>query len=243
MHIIKLDAINSTNTYLRALSGEKILKDYTVVITNNQTEGRGQRGTEWCSESGKNLTLSVFKDVSAFDLTHPFIISIITSVAVLKAMHYFSIPKLKIKWPNDILSENKKICGILIENIIKQQQYKASIIGIGININQTEFQNLPQASSLKKITGRLFDLDEVAKVILNHLKNTFESFENGQVDALKKSYESNLFRKNKPSTFKDDKGHLFTGYIKSVSESGALQVLLEDGIVRAFNLKELTLLY
>lgn len=243
MLIIKLNAIPSTNSYLRKLGSEKPLKDYTVVLTTNQTEGRGQRGTSWESEPGKNLALSVFKDVSGLALEQSFLISIVTSLAVLRGLKTLGVPKLKIKWPNDILSENKKICGILIENVIQQQQYKASIIGIGINVNQTSFPNLPQASSLKNITGRVFDFDELTNCILNELEKGFTLLENGKITDLKKDYENHLFRKNKPSTFKDANGNFFTGYIKNVSDSGALQVLLEDGIVRAFDLKALTLLY
>ena len=243
MSLIKLNAIPSTNSYLRALSSENRLEDYTVVITENQTAGRGQRGTSWVSEPDKNLTFSVFKDVSAINLKQPFLISIVTSLAVLRALNTLAIPKLSIKWPNDILAENKKICGILIENVIKNKQYKASIIGIGVNINQNRFDNLPQASSLKIITGRVFNSEEVMKAILKELKKSFKQLEKGEIEALKDTYDDYLFRKNKPSTFKDAEGHFFSGYIKNVSESGALQILLEDGIVRAFDLKELTLMY
>ncbi|GAA4281423.1 biotin--[acetyl-CoA-carboxylase] ligase [Gaetbulibacter aestuarii] len=243
MLIIKLDAIPSTNSYLRMLSSEKRLKDYTVVQTTNQTEGRGQRGTSWYSEPGKNLALSVFKDVSGISLKQSFLISIVTSLAVLRCLKTFGIPKLKIKWPNDILAENKKICGILIENVIQQHQYKGSIIGIGLNVNQITFNNLPQASSLKSITGRNFNFDELTNGILKELKKGFKNLEKGKIDDLKLDYEEHLFRINKPSTFKDAEGNMFSGYIKNVSDSGALQVLLEDGIVRAFDLKALTLMY
>ena len=243
MLIIKLDAIDSTNSYLRKLSGEKFLKDFTVVMTANQKQGRGQRGTSWVSEPGKNLALSVFKDVTSLSLDQSFMISVVTALSVIHALKSFGVPKLKIKWPNDILSENKKICGILIENVISKNQHKDSIIGIGLNVNQTTFDQLPQASSLKSITGRVFDLEELTHAILKELKKTFKRLESESGDNLRAAYESLLFRKDKPSTFRNTTGELFSGYIKSVSGSGALQVLLEDGIVKSFELKELTLLY
>ncbi len=243
MFIVKLNAIDSTNSYLRKLSAEEIVQDYMTVIAKEQTNGRGQMGTVWSSQSAKNLTFSVFKDVSQFDLEHPFYISIVTSLALLKTLQFFSISRLSIKWPNDILSEDKKICGILIENVIKQNNINASIIGVGLNVNQTEFKNLPKASSLKIISGKVFDLDEIVHVILKNLKHYFLLLKKGHYDILKNDYETYLFRKNKPSTFKDEEGVVFSGFIKGISMSGNLQVLLEDAIIKEFDLKEIQLLY
>jgi len=243
MHIIKLNATDSTNSYLKTLCTNERIADYTAVVAKEQTNGRGQMGTVWNSESSKNLTFSVYKDILEYDLEHPFYISIITSLAILKTLRFFSIPKLSVKWPNDILSENKKICGILIENVVKQNNFSSSIIGIGLNVNQVEFDNLPKASSLRLISGRIFDLDEVAQVVINNLKHYFNILKKGQVDVLKAKYEAALFRKNKPSTFQDAEGLVFSGFIKSVSNSGNLQVLLEDAVVKEFDLKTITLLY
>ena len=143
MHIIKLNAIDSTNSYLRQLCTKNKLEDYTIVTAKTQTKGRGQMGTFWHVQEGKNLTCSVFKRFDKFPVDHSFYISIVTSLAIVRALHRFNVPKLRVKWPNDILSEEKKICGILIENIVKQSQLEASVIGIGLNVNQSEFQNLP----------------------------------------------------------------------------------------------------
>lgn len=243
MPIIKVNAIDSTNSYLRRLSVEKKMEDYTVVVAKHQTNGRGQMGTVWESQEAKNLTFSVFKDVSKVYIEHPFYISIVTSLAILKALQSFKIPKLSVKWPNDILSANKKICGVLIENVIKQNNLYASIIGVGLNVNQTTFNNLPQASSLKVVTGQVFNLDEVLNSILFCLKSYFLELENGNLSRLKEEYETYLFRKNKPSTFKDAEGVVFSGFIKAISVSGNLQVLLEDNITKEYDLKDISLLY
>ncbi|WP_166965803.1 biotin--[acetyl-CoA-carboxylase] ligase [Yeosuana marina] len=243
MPIIKLDAIDSTNRYLRKLTNEEVVKDYTTVVTKHQTNGRGQMGTIWNSESSKNLTFSVFKDVSKQHIEYPFYISIATSLALIKSLQSFSIPKLSVKWPNDILSEDKKICGILIENVIKQSHITASIIGIGLNINQTQFEGLPKASSLKLLSGRTFYLDEVLDVVLKNLKYYFNILKSQDYSNLKREYEMYLFRKNKPSTFKDAEGCVFSGFIKNVSVSGNLRVLLEDEIIKEYDLKDITLLY
>lgn len=242
MHIIKLNATDSTNSYLRKLCNATFVDDFTVVTTKKQTQGRGQMGTVWDSEASKNLTFSVFKDLSEVYIEAPFYISMITALSLIKAIESFGIPRLSIKWPNDILSADKKICGVLIENVIKQAHFKASIIGIGLNVNQTLFKNLPRASSLKIISGREFDLDELTMAIISNLKTYFNLL-SIERNSIKAEYEKYLFRKNKPSTFKDAEGNMFSGFIKSVSNSGHLQVMLEDNILKRFDLKEITLLY
>ncbi|WP_053991405.1 biotin--[acetyl-CoA-carboxylase] ligase [Mangrovimonas sp. TPBH4] len=243
MHIIKLSAIDSTNSYLRQLSTAQDLEDYTVVMTERQTQGRGQMGTEWTSQEAKNLTVSVFKDISFLKVEDQFFISIAVALAVSDVLRQCNLKRVKVKWPNDILSENKKIAGILIENVIKQNQIQYTIIGIGLNVNQTEYVNLPQASSMRLMAGNVFDRDEVLTLVIQKMELYFGMLENGQTKSLKKLYEKRLFRINKPSTFKDVEGHLFSGFIKGVTNSGSLEVLLEDEVLKTFDLKEITLLY
>ena len=243
MHIIKLDAIDSTNAYLKRLNAIEPLEDYTVVMAKHQSDGRGQMGTKWESQASKNLMVSVFKDVSFVDLEHHFYISIVISLSIIDALQSFNIKKLKVKWPNDILSESNKVAGILIENVIKNNQLQASIIGFGLNVNQTEFKNLPNASSLRNTSGQLFNLDEVLHKILTNLERYFLLLKQEHFELLMRTYESHLFRKNKPSTFKDAKGHLFLGFIEAVSNSGSLQIRLEDDIIQEFDLKAVTLMY
>ncbi|EDP95626.1 biotin--[acetyl-CoA-carboxylase] ligase [Kordia algicida OT-1] len=243
MKIIKLDAIDSTNTFLRQLSWEQKLDDFTIVIAASQTAGKGQMGTVWDSEKGKNLTFSVFKKISCLENDEGFYISIATSLAIYNALKHFQIPKLTIKWPNDILSENQKICGILIENVIQNSKMTAAIIGIGLNVNQTNFEALPNATSLKQRTGIHFDLDEVMFQIAGQLKKYSELITARSFEILKMEYESLLFRKDKPSTFKDKTGNMFMGFIQGVADDGKLNVLLEDEIMAEFDLKEIKLLY
>ncbi len=242
MPIIKLDAIDSTNNYLRRLINVEEVADYTIVLAKEQTQGRGQMGTVWNSEKGKNLTFSVFKDLSVHDIEFPFYISMAISLAIFKTFKTLNIPDLKIKWPNDILSADKKICGILIENVIKNK-LSSTIIGIGINVNQTLFINLPKVSSLKKITGVHYNLDEILQLIMRYTKEYSKLLQDGKYDIVKNEYEDNLFRKNKPSTFKDAEGVLFSGFIKGITKYGKLQVILEDEIIKKYDLKEITLMY
>ncbi|MDW5287723.1 biotin--[acetyl-CoA-carboxylase] ligase [Formosa sp. PL04] len=243
MRIIKLDAIDSTNTYLKQLSTCELLQDFTVVVAKQQTMGRGQMGTVWESEASKNLMFSVFKDVSYVPVEKQFYISMATAIAIYKALKKLMVPKVQIKWPNDILSDKKKICGVLIENIVKQGGLRDSILGIGVNVNQTDFSGLPRASSIVNRVGRLYDLDEVLHHIIVELKECFAWLERGQYYKIQEEYESALFKKDKPSTFLDAEGSMFIGFILGVSDFGNLKVLLEDQIIKEFDLKELTLLY
>ena len=243
MRIIKLSAIGSTNTFLRQISSAEFVEDYTVVVAEHQTNGRGQMGTDWMVQDGKNLTFSVFKDASFLPMENHFFISIVVSLSVNAVLKRLKIPRTHIKWPNDILAENKKVCGILIENVIKNNKLTASIIGIGLNVNQTEFHNLPNASSLLKLTGKPFSIDEILNNIIETLQHNFKRLQNKEFDSLKKEYETQLFRKNKPSTFRDTKENLFSGYIQGISKDGCLRILLEDEMVKEFDLKEIQLLY
>ncbi len=243
MNVIKLNAIDSTNTYLRELAAKRMLDDYTVVVTNYQTRGRGQRGASWSSQKGKNLMFSVFKRNCCVSVDDQFYISMVTSLAIIKTLQSFQVPKLAVKWPNDILSEQKKICGILIENVIKFNEIEGTIIGIGLNVNQTQFKNLPQASSILNLTGVIYNPEEFLTKIVTHLKFYFEKLEQGKQDFIKRAYEALLFRKNKPSTFQQKNGEILLGFINGVSTNGNLQVLTEDDIIKEFELKEIKLLY
>jgi BirA family biotin operon repressor/biotin-[acetyl-CoA-carboxylase] ligase len=243
MYIIKLNATDSTNSYLKAICLKRTPKDFTVAVANEQKKGRGQMGTIWQAETSKNLTFSVFKELSFLSIEQQFYLSMAVSLALIKALNELQIPKLKIKWPNDILAENKKIAGILIENTIKNSRLVGSIIGVGLNVNQKIFDNLPEASSLSVLTGRIYDKDEILLCILNHLAQSFKQLEDSDFESIKNEYEDLLFRIKKPSTFKTAKGRTFSGFIEGVSEDGKLEIRLEDHILKTFGLKEVKLLY
>ncbi len=243
MKIIKLDAIPSTNALLREKSTKEKLDDYTIVMARKQTAGRGQMGTSWESEEGKNITISVFKKISCLRNHEQFYISMAVSLSLLQAIRGFYLPKLSIKWPNDILSDSEKIGGILIENVIRKRSLDAAIIGIGLNVNQITFKGLPSASSLKKIMGIHFSLDEVLARILSNLTAYATRLEERDFEGLHQEYHHHLFRKDKPSTFKGLDNQIFMGFIKGVSPQGKLKVLMEDEVLKEFGLKELKLLY
>ena len=242
MNIIKLDAIDSTNNYLKKIILNEGINDYTVVTAKFQTQGKGQLGTEWESEYSKNLICSVYKKNINIKVQDQFVISALVSLALIKTLRKVNLSNMHIKWPNDIMSDNKKICGILIENIVKENYIKDTVIGIGLNVNQTIFNNLPNAASIKNLIGTTCSIDEILKDLVKNIKYYFNELDKSSINSIFKKYEDALFRINKPSTFKNSKGEVFSGYIKGVSRSGKLNVMLEDNLVESYDLKEISML-
>lgn len=242
MQIIKLNAIDSTNNYLKQLLTDTALEDFCVVTTKHQTKGKGQVGAKWYSEKNKNLTISVLKKKPSIRLPYHFFLNVLVSLSIVKTLEYYKVPKLAIKWPNDILSDHHKVSGILIENIIKSNKIDYSVIGIGLNVNQELFEGLPKVSSMKSILGTPIDKDELLHKLIKNIQTYFELYAEKGEDVLNAVYESYLFRKDKPSTFELPDHSLFTGIIRGVTDLGKLCVQMEDA-TKEFDLKALKLLY
>jgi len=242
MNIIKLDAIDSTNSYLKKIILEKDISDYTIVTANFQTEGKGQLGYMWESEDSKNLLCSIYKKDLGIKVEDQFVLSMLVSLSIIRTLEKLNLPKLYIKWPNDIMSDNKKICGILVENMVKQNSIKESVIGIGLNVNQDTFKNLPNATSIKKIKGVAFNIDKLLNDLVNNIKKQFIDFNQSKIDLVFRQYEDVLYRINIPSTFKNSEGDVFTGFIKGVNNLGRLKVLLEDNLTKSYSIKDILLL-
>lgn len=243
MHIIKLPAIDSTNSYLKELTTKQTVDNFTVVVTENQTNGRGQRGANWEAETGKNLTFSILiKDVLV-NFEEVFNLNVVVAVSLFQTFFTLKISDLAIKWANDILADKKKICGILIENQFKSNSEIFSIIGIGINVNQEKFENLPQASSLKNSSGKEWNKDEVLLTFLNQFQNNINLYKNEGATYFWKEYHKNLFKKDIPMAFEDTSNNKFMGIIKQVLSNGLLQMELEDDSLQLFDIKEIKMLY
>ena len=207
------------------------------------TDPSGQQGASWVAEPGKNLTFSVFKKFDQLPSEYHFLLNMEVSLAIFRALKKLYIPDLAVKWANDILSAKKKICGILIENTLHKEYITASVIGIGLNVNQLFFNDLPNVSSLQKIMGHPFDLEEVLLLILHELETALLSLSPTRFEEVLDEYHTHLFRKDKPSTFEYPDGQRFMGYIRGVSHNGQLQVEQEDALMSSFSLKEVKLLY
>lgn len=242
MKLIKLDAIDSTNEFLKGLSNKEELENFTVVTTENQTKGKGQMGSVWNSEVGKNLIMSVLVKDYLFGINQIFNLNIAVSLAVIDTLEAMNIPDLSIKWPNDIMSYNKKIGGILIENSIKSEETIVSIVGLGLNVNQTNFENLPKASSLALLCNTYFNKEELLLMIIENLKKKLALWKQFS-DQFWREYTDKLFRKGVPMAFSNQNDQNFMGIIQGVSSIGKLQILLEDDSVAEFDVKEIAMLY
>lgn len=242
MHIIKLSATDSTNDYLKQLHKEKSLDNYTIVTTLSQTNGKGQMGTHWVSQEGKNLTFSVLlKNISTIQ-NSIFDYNVAVAVSIVQVLQALELPNLNIKWPNDILSENKKVGGILIENSVKADGTIDSIIGIGLNVNQDDFSDLPMASSLKNVADKTFDLDELLLQLVYQIETNLNQISSHK-ETYWKIYIKYLFKINVPMAFEDQHQSRFMGIITGVTDEGKLSVMLEDDSTQYFTLKEIRLLY
>ncbi len=239
MKIIKLNAIDSTNSYLIKLGKKERLINPTVVVSEAQLKGRGQLGTTWQSKPMQSLTFSLFRRFESVPVLHLSSITFAVSIGVYKTLNKMLVPQLRIKWPNDIMSYSKKLAGILIENQVKQREIVSTVIGIGININEEMFENLPHATSMLLSTGRKHLLDEVLHAVSEAILKELEHVEQGRFQDLKFEYEKILFRKNIVSVFEDTQGNRFNGKIKGVSEAGELLIENEDEKVLEFQLKEI----
>ena len=243
MRIIKVDAIDSTNTFVRKFyEGGKDFEPVCVrAIT--QTAGRGQRGSDWLTKAGENLTFSVLYPQKKLNISRHFLLSATISLAVLEGLQMLKIPGLKVKWPNDIMSAKKKIGGILIENLVKTEGIVASVIGIGINVNQLDFQGLPQAGSVRSITGEVYDIDNILEKLIIKIEKKLESLPARSSAEILTEYAQNMFRLNVVSTFSSKEGEQFNGIIRGVTTEGKLNLEIEDNVFKTFDLKEIQLLY
>ncbi|WP_435415786.1 biotin--[acetyl-CoA-carboxylase] ligase [Polaribacter aestuariivivens] len=241
MKIIKLSAIDSTNSFLKDLAQDSCLENFTIVTTESQLKGRGQQSSVWLSEPSKNLTFSVFVSFKNFEISNKKYLTFAISLAVYEAIIEEIKHDVYIKWPNDILSGNKKLCGILVENSIQKTKIKHSVIGIGLNVNQTNFSEaIDKVTSLKLITQKEYDLDVFLNSIILKLKSRIQELENQALKKLEDDYLSVLYKKNTPTMFKNSSGVLFMGIIRGISKDGLLQIELEDETIKEFGIKEVS---
>ena len=242
MNVIKLDAIDSTNDFLKSLSAKQYVENFTVVTAKTQTKGKGQMGSEWITESGKNLIMSVLVKDFLLETTAIFNLNIAVSMAVINVLEQFKIPNLSIKWPNDILSDSKKIGGILIENSLKSDTSIISIVGLGLNVNQTNFENLPKASSLAVVCNAKFDNETILYKIIENLEQNILLWNQKSI-MLWNEYAEKLFKKGIPMPFQDAQQNHFMGIIQGIAANGKLLVLLQDDALKEYDIKEIQMLY
>lgn len=233
-----LPSCHSTNDIaVQMIQSENKVFEGTVIITDNQTAGRGQRGNVWEANTGENLTFSLIMKPNFLKASEQFQLNVAVSMGVFDFLSEFIDENLKVKWSNDIYFGNKKMGGILIENSLQGYQIGHSIIGIGLNINQTEFSN-ERATSLRKITRNplKYDLSELLKKLLESIEINYLKIKNNTYESLKIRYLNNLYRFKEFHYFRKN-GEQFLGQIKEIDETGKLGIET-DGNVFFYDFKE-----
>jgi BirA family transcriptional regulator, biotin operon repressor / biotin---[acetyl-CoA-carboxylase] ligase len=238
--LIFLPQVDSTNNYAMNLLKHGWKSNHTVVWTGEQLSGRGQRGNSWFSSPGNNLTFSMIAFLSQLPAWQSFAISMASALAVdeFVSKHCSNV---SIKWPNDIYIGNRKVAGILIENTLERDIVRASVIGIGINLNQTDFPvDLPNPVSVRQCTGKDLDIRQSLDEIYTRMMHWFSGFDPGKINQLREAYIKHLLGFGRPQIFRDEKGN-FSATIDGVEESGELILKDDSGHQRKYAFKEVEL--
>ncbi len=239
--LVSLPSCHSTNQYVAEMAVKNTLFEGAIVITDKQTKGKGQRGNSWLSEPGKNLTFSLFIKPKFLKPSQQFDLNRIVSLALYDVVKK-ECPqaKVNIKWPNDLYVNRRKIAGILIENNINQLSIVQSIIGIGLNVNQTD-QLLETATSLKNISALDYDINHVLSDVIARIEHYYLMLRSNDFRIIRQLYEDRLFRKNVVG-FYEDKNGKFNGILRATEPGGVLIIEDESGALRKYHFKEVSFL-
>jgi BirA family transcriptional regulator, biotin operon repressor / biotin---[acetyl-CoA-carboxylase] ligase len=235
--LLFLDETPSTNLYLQQKLEKSGVESGTAVVTFNQSDGHGQKGNKWISESNKNIAYSLVIKPDFIPARNQFLLSEFVSLAVKALLDEFT-KEITIKWPNDIYHKNSKIGGILIENKLEGSLISHSVIGIGLNINQNEFPGeLPNPISLSQITGEKYELKDLAEKLHRRLITAFEHLNTDNESDIRKYYLNSLYRRDGYHLYKDKKG-AFKARIMDINAHGQLILEPEEGVAREYDFKE-----
>lgn len=226
----------STNDLAISLLRSPTSTEGTVVITNRQTSGRGQRGNQWLTEPGQNLTFSVLLKPHWLPVKNQFFLTTVVSLALHDLLRDFGVNEARVKWPNDLVVGEKKIGGILIENQVQGDAVTTSVVGIGFNVNQLQFA-VSTATSLSLTTGMSHSLEGVLQSLLGKIEARYLQLRNGKHAALLDDYLAVMHRYQQVARYLAD-GAIFEGTIIGVDEWGKLKVQT-SGSTRLFGLKEI----
>ena len=239
--IIDIESTESTNNYASRQVRENEVKEGTVFLAYAQTAGRGQLANRWESEPGKNLTFSVFLRPGFLEISKQFMLSKVFCLGLMAFLTRF-VDNVKIKWPNDIYVGDRKICGILIENSVMNGQITQSIVGIGMNINQTEFvSNAPNPVSLKLLTGQDYELAEMILGLVKEIDHFYKKLESGLYDEIDSAFRQQLYQLDEWHRYKD-KEHEYLGKIIGVNKIGQLKIQEKQGPLSEYHFKEVAYL-
>lgn len=233
--IVYLPSCHSTNDIALLMASQNTLNDGDVVITDEQTHGKGQRGTSWESEPFKNLIFTFYIKPTFLDIKDQFYLTMAVSLGIVDALKGLSIPSIKIKWPNDIYSGDKKIAGILIENNLVYKKTISTAIGIGLNVNQRKFIE-EKATSMCVVSESEFDRNLVFENIILSIEDRYLQLQKAEYDTLSQDYHDLLYLKDQTRWFVRN-GIPFDGTITGVDSIGRL-LIESSGQNLAFHNKE-----
>jgi len=237
--LFEYDNLSSTNELALELAAQGDISEGAVVQTHHQTRGRGQMGTTWFSQPNMNITLSVILKPTFLELQHQFYLNKAIVLAVADTVSHFVDSPVAIKWPNDVYIDNQKTAGILIQNSVQHQKLAYSIVGIGLNVNQMEFDsNLPNPTSLRLKAGKQISIEKVRSQLFLSLNQTYASIKI-DLHAVDENFKRLLYAHNQQRQFVVRDGSTFKGMIVDVAKDGRLMVQLENGEINRFALKEI----
>lgn len=244
-HLIKLGETSSTNSYAMNLLRTGKVAEGTLVWAQNQTAGRGQPGTVWHSEAGSNLTFSLILHPGFLAAEKQFYLSKIAAISVLGCLTEClasSQNDILIKWPNDILVNEKKIAGILTESLLRGSSLQNTVIGLGLNVNQKKFclrgTQSREPTSLSLLSGRTFLTEDILKSFCRHFEANYLNLKGGRYELINRLYLKNLFGLQSKRQFTGKDGR-FSGEIIGIEEDGRLRIQSETGNILQFAFKEI----
>lgn len=239
----RFTSLASTNDYAAQILLSQSVNEGTVILAEHQTAGRGQMGNSWEVAAGQNLTLSVILHPRFLPARHQFDLNQAVALAVRDTIAGHTGKKVMIKWPNDLLLEERKTCGILIQNTLSGADLQLSIIGIGINVNQQEFApELTRATSMALATDLTYDLEVIMWDLFRHLESRYLQLKRGDIPQIRHDYLAYLFRRGATHPFAYADGKKFFGKISGIDTAGRLMVESEKGI-ETFGIKEIEYIY
>ena len=238
LHYHHFEQIDSTNAFLQKQQSECDIRNW-VVSADEQTAGKGMGSNSWESEVGKNLTFSLALDVSFLPAEKQFLLSEAVPLGIVEVLDkLLPVEKLSIKWPNDIYYGNRKLAGILINSTIKASMMDISIIGIGLNVNQIQFQNWPtHPVSLKLITGKDFELQPLLEQLAEHIIKKVEQLKSNPT-TIEQDYLKRLFRYRTWADYEVD-GKVLRLFMTGIDPFGRLQLVDEQQTLYTFDIKEI----
>jgi len=237
---LQFTTLPSTNQYALDLITKNKPSEGTAISTAYQTEGRGQYGSQWISVAGKNITMSIIFYPNFLRVADQFFLNIAIALGVCEGLEsHCNIPDLKLKWPNDIYANKLKLGGILIQNSLSRGNISTSVVGIGINLNQTDFHPaLPNPGSVKLATGKQYDREAVMATLCATLEARYLMLRRGEHDRLLQDYYAVLYRFREMAGYKRLDGSQFDGEITGITKEGYLKIQVKGGEEEVFNLKE-----